>query len=112
VYASASGAVVRWFHSPSGNIECEVAADPRGSYAYCQTFKPPRSAKLSAAGHVRVCVGVRCVGNGPLNAFTLRYGKTVRVGPFRCTSGRSGMGCVVTRSGHGFLISRERVARF
>lgn len=113
VCVSAAGAVVRWFHSPSGNIECEVAAaDPRGTYADCQTVKPPRSVKLTADGRVQVCRGVRCLGNGPTNAFTLRYGQAIRVGPFRCTSRKDGIRCVVIRSGHGFFISRERVTRF
>jgi hypothetical protein len=58
-----------------------------------------------------VCRGVGCLGNGPENAFTLRYGRSVRVGPFRCTSRRDGMLCVVVRSGHGFLINRDRVKR-
>lgn len=113
VSASSAGAVVRWFHSPSGNIQCEVAsAAPRGTYAYCQTFEPPRSARLTANGRVQICRGERCIGNGPENAFTLRYGTGVRVGPFRCTSRRIGMRCVVVRTGRGFFISRERLTRF
>jgi Family of unknown function (DUF6636) len=46
------------------------------------------------------------------DAFTLGYGKSVRLGPFRCTSRRIGMRCVVMRSGHGFVISRARLKRF
>ena len=105
-------AKVRWFHSPSGNIQCEVAAnDPRGTYAYCQTFEPLASVKLNRAGHSKVCHGGSCVGNGPENAFTLRYGKSVTVGPFRCTSRTSGLTCVVTSSGHGFRIARRGIER-
>ena len=48
------------------------ANDPRGTYAYCQTFEPLASIKLDKAGHSKVCHGGRCVGNGPENAFTLR----------------------------------------
>jgi hypothetical protein len=58
------------------------------------------------------CPGTRCLGNGPENAFTLRYGRSVTVGPFRCTSQTSGMRCVTTSSGHGFLISRNRLSLF
>jgi hypothetical protein len=105
--------MVRWFHSPSRNIECEVAAaDPRGTYAHCQTIKPPRSVTLTANGHVRICRGVGCLGNGPTGAFTLRYGQTTKVGPIRCTSRQEGIRCVIMPSGHGFLISREKIAQF
>src|SRR4051812_4294379 len=63
--ATAAGKV-RFFHSPSGNIQCEVAAhDARGTYAYCQTFNPVESVKLDAAGHSKVCRGGTCVGDGP-----------------------------------------------
>jgi hypothetical protein len=113
VAAVAAAAAVSWFHSPSGNIECEVAARSiQGTHAYCQTFTPARSATLDAAGRTRVCRGTGCLGNGPENAFTLRYGRSVTVGPFRCTSLVSGMRCVVVRSGRGFLISRQGVRRF
>ena len=113
VSATAARAAVRSFHSPTGNIECEVAAtDVRGTYAYCQTFRSPKSIRLAASGRMKVCTGTRCLGNGPEDAFTLRYGRSVDLGPFRCTSRTTGMRCVVRRSGHGFLISRDRLVRF
>lgn len=109
--APAATAKVRWFHSPSRNIECEVAAhDVRGTYAYCQTFNPVASVKLSRNGHAKVCHGSSCVGNGPENAFTLGYGHSVTVGPFRCSSSRAGMRCTVGR--HGFTIGRAGIRRF
>src|SRR3954453_1803597 len=66
---AASGAV-RWFHSPTGNIECELAAnDPRGTYAYCQTFVPTQTATLRPSGRTAVCTRRACaVGNGPAAA--------------------------------------------
>jgi hypothetical protein len=103
---------VRWFHSPSGNIQCQVSAnDLRGTAAFCQTFEPSRTATLHRNGRTTLC-GARCVGNGPENAFTLRYGHSVVVGPFRCTSLKSGMKCVVRSSGHGFKISKQSIKRF
>jgi len=36
----------------------------------------------------------------------------VQVGPFRCTSLRSGIRCVVSASGHGFLIGASVFKRF
>jgi hypothetical protein len=109
---AASDAAVRWFHSPSGNIQCElVAGEPRGTYAFCQTFRRPRSVTLRRSGAMRVCNGTGCLGNGPENAFTLRYGRSVRVGPFVCTSLRQGMRCLVARTRHGFILSREGLKR-
>ena len=106
VPASAAAGTVRWFHSPSGNIECEV----RTAYAFCQTGTPARSVELRANGRLRRCGGVRCLGNGPTNATTLGYGRSLDVGPFRCTSLTTGMRCVARRTGHGFLLSRAGVA--
>jgi hypothetical protein len=97
----------KFFNSPSKNIGCQVG----GKSAYCQTFKPLRSVTLSAAGALKTCSGVRCVGNGPTNAFTLAYGRSVNAGPFRCTSLLTGMQCIVVRTSHGFRISRAGVTR-
>jgi hypothetical protein len=112
--AGASRSTVRWFHSPSGNIECEVTwHDVRGTYADCQTFKPLQTAVLGANGHTSICAHRPCsVGNGPTNATTLRYGHSLRVGIFRCTSTMAGVRCVVIASSHGFRIAREGVTTF
>jgi hypothetical protein len=96
---------VAWFHSPSGNIQCEV-----GASAYCQTFVPLQTVTLSANGRTRVCSHRACpVGNGPENATALAYGRSIHVGAFRCTSRRSGMRCVVVATGRGFTIARQGV---
>jgi len=105
VAALAPGATVRWFHSPTGNIECEL----RATSAYCQTFKPFGHVVLHTNGRLDQCRGELCVGNGPTNATTLAYGASVVVWPFRCTSLRTGMRCTV--HGHGFLLSRTGVKR-
>jgi hypothetical protein len=112
--AAAEPQTVRWFHSPSGNIQCEVASgDPRGTYAYCQTFTPLQTAKLRRNGHTAVCSRRSCpVGNGPEGAPALGYGRSLRVGVFRCSSARSGVRCVVVASGRGFAIARAGIATF
>jgi hypothetical protein len=103
---------VMWFSSPSGNIQCEVSSGkPRGVYANCQTFQPGRSVTLRADGRSTVC-GLRCLGNGPEDAFVLAYDTSARLGPFMCTSQTTGVRCVVSRSARGFQISRERIKRF
>jgi hypothetical protein len=80
-------------------------------YVFCQTGMPPRSVELRVNGRLKRCTGVRCLGNGPTNATTLQYGRSLVVGPFRCTSLTTGMRCVVRRTGHGFLLNRAGVAR-
>jgi len=102
----------RWFHSPSLNIGCEIDWHRPGisDRAYCQTYRPARSVTLSRTGALRICSGVGCIGDGPENAFTLRYGKATRLGPFRCLSLATGMRCTVP-SGRGFLLSRSGVER-
>jgi len=108
-----SNATVKWFHSPSKNIACEVSVGlPRGTYALCTTDKPPQRAVLKANGHTSVCVRIHCLSNMPVNSLKLAYGKSVRLGPFRCTSRSDGMRCIVVRTGRGFLISRETVTVF
>jgi hypothetical protein len=112
VAAAPAAAGVRSFHSPSGNIQCELDWQRAGvpNRAYCQTFEPARSVAMNRTGGLRICRGVGCLGNGPENAFTLRYGHATRLGPFRCLSLASGMRCTVP-SGHGFLLSRSGVKR-
>jgi hypothetical protein len=105
---------IAWFHSPSGNIQCEVAShDVRGTYASCQTFRPLQTATLRANGRTTACTHGACpVGNGPENAITLAYGRSIRVGVFRCTSRVTGVRCVVIATGHGFTIARKGVKTF
>jgi hypothetical protein len=105
--AAAVTTPTRWFHSPSGNIQCEVASNGgTGAHAYCQTFSPARSAQLTANGALRVCRGVACLGNGPTTSTRLAYGSSIRVGPFACTSLTAGVRCIVVSSRRGFTISR------
>jgi hypothetical protein len=111
--AAAQSNVVRWFHSPSGNIGCEVASgDVRGTYAFCQTAVPPQTVELKANGRSVVCHRACNIGNGPVNALNLAYGHSLRVGIFRCSSAVSGVRCVVIASGHGFTIARAGVKTF
>lgn len=106
----------RFFLSPSGNISCELDYDPGSTVpelptgAFCQAIKPARSVKMSPTGRLKICRGVRCLGNPPENAFTLNYGRSTSLGPFKCRSVRPGMRCRV-RSGRGFLISRSGIDR-
>jgi hypothetical protein len=46
------------------------------------------------------------------HAKVLRYGTSLRVGPFTCASRTSGLTCKSRTSGHGFRISRQRQKTF
>jgi hypothetical protein len=111
--ASASGQTAqRFFVSPSGNISCEIDLfSAANRTAYCQTVSPAASITLFPDGHVKKCVGVRCLGNAPEGVRALAYGASTALGPFRCTSLTTGVRCVVSRSRHGFLINRSGVFR-
>jgi hypothetical protein len=85
--------------------------DVRGSFVYCQSVKAPHSVTMSVDGRLKLCRGIRCLGNAAVNTPTLAYGKQVTVGRFRCRSLRSGVRCTVIRSGKGFLIDSKTVRR-
>jgi hypothetical protein len=101
----------RFFHTPNGNIECELDdGGGAGVQAYCQSTQPPRSVTLGADGKLKRCTGVGCIGNGPDNASVLEYGHSVTLGPFTCRGGINAISCTVKR-GAGFSISRSAVTR-
>jgi len=102
----------RFLLSPSGNISCEMDLfSATNRTAYCQTFSPPSSATVFPDGHVEACFGIKCIGNPPEDVRTLPYGDSTVLGPFRCSSLTAGVRCSVTRSHHGFLISRSGISR-
>ena len=53
-----------------------------------QTGAPPRSVRMNARGTYRVCNGQTCLGNPPQGVPALPYGRSIRVGGFRCSSAR------------------------
>ena len=119
------------FRSPSGNINCIGQAAYAGTPAFAQCLvkkatwprRRPRPASCDldwdaqtlAVGSRRVSVG-SCRGDiGPLcinpadPCFTLAYGRSVDIGPIRCTSAPSGVTCRYRATPRvGFLIARER----
>lgn len=111
--APAASAAVRWIDSPTGNLACEMADhDRRGSYVTCQSLRRPRSVTMGPRGGLRICRGEACLGNPPFDAtVTLAYGRSARLGRYRCTSSEDGMRCRVIASGRGFLITRDGVRR-
>ena len=107
VPASAS-ASRQTFRSPTGNITCEVSAGgTSGTWVFCQSFRRPQSVRLSPEGEVAFCTtGRDCLRSRPLNpTMRLKYGASVRIGPFRCLSRRYMISCWVVSNRHGFSIN-------
>jgi hypothetical protein len=118
------------FRSPSGNINCIGQAASTGSPAFAQCLvktatwpsRRPRPAgcdldwdpQTLEISKRRLYVG-SCRGDiGPLctdpsdPCFTLAYGRSVTIGPIRCTSATTGVTCRYrTAPRVGFRIARE-----
>lgn len=121
--ADAANTLVQ-FTTPSRNIGC-IALNTSGAWdlrcdirehSYRAPAQPSScqedygdSLTLARTGRARwTCHGDTALP--PANGYgfrTLRYGNSLRTGPFRCTSRVSGMTCT-NASGRGFVISRER----
>ena len=66
---------------------------------------------LTRKGHLKICRGEKCVRNPATGTPTLRYGDAISLGPFRCTSLRAGVRCLIKRTRHGFVLSARNVER-
>jgi Family of unknown function (DUF6636) len=119
------------FQSPSGNINCYAGPAFQGSPAFAQCLvrkqswpslraRPascdldwdPATVSLSrrraTVGSCRGDIGPLCVNTSD-RCSTLGYGRSVDVGPIRCTSTTAGVTCRYrTGRRQGFLIARER----
>jgi hypothetical protein len=108
--AAATGPPSFLFSSPSGNIIC--GAPPRSSLVVnCQERGTARyfDVNLYVGGSVRRGNG----GGDPGESYvrTIPYGHSVSWTAARCTSLKTGMRCVLTRTGHGFLINLAGIHR-
>ena len=98
------------FRTPSSNIICDLAfSSPRQGRIGCAVRSTgtrdayPKTWSLAAAGRVTVAR----IDNSPdPNGAVLAYGHSLRRGPFRCASSRTGLECRSVWSGHGFFLSR------
>lgn len=102
--AGAHAARIEHFWSPTRNLACEMTK----RHVFCTVLSRREHGKLRRDGTV---VRSPQRADPPIGARTLRYGRRVNVGRFRCTSKRRGMKCVVRRSGRGFLASRDGFER-
>src|SRR5437762_4473291 len=102
-----------FFFGPGPTTSCELDAGVPtvGTAAYCQTYPHAQSATLRADGSLKICHGMKCIGNPPEMTPTLVFGASLTTGPFRCTSLHTGIKCVVMKTGHGFLISPTTITK-
>ena len=111
----------RFFHSPSGNIDCVVSGDFARCDIRARTFKAPRrpaSCDLEWGSTLTVARKSRrgafgCVGDTARDpkAKALAFGRSIRVATMRCTSRIDGVRCHNGR-GHGFLVGRAAYRLF
>ena len=108
VWPAVAQARILAFKSPTGNITCVISTDAdQPQFAQCELRSKAKGFFVSRRGHVR-SYGVDPFDDLSGRRFVLRYGRSVRLGPFVCISRATGMTCRSRLSGHGFTISRER----
>lgn len=94
------------FPTPSKKIACRVYDEGTGLVIRCDLyFLNDRAVRMTRTGKARLIHVTDAIGDP--KAQVLGYGTTKHVGPFTCTSRRTGLSCH-NRSGHGFTVSRER----
>lgn len=111
--------------SPSDNIYCDMGDSSFYRGVRCDVRvhtwpRPPRPSGCDLDWGDSLYVGTRgvarwtCHGDTLLgsDSYVLPYGRSLRVGRFKCTSKTTGMRCVNLRTGHGFLISKSKRTRF
>jgi hypothetical protein len=93
------------FQTPSKKIACRIYDEGKGLVIRCDLFfLNDRAVRMTRRGKARLIHVTDTIGDP--KAPVLAYGKTKRVGPFTCTSRRTGLSCH-NRNGHGFTVSRE-----
>ena len=95
----------------NGNVTCGIHRNRfRGSRSGFDSEKPSRRWFVNVNQFALVEVSTRPFGSSPVRV--LRYGQTLRVGFFRCTSRVAGLTCVSRHSAHGFFLSNTRQRTF
>ncbi|MDB5661363.1 MAG: hypothetical protein JWS10_3978 [Cypionkella sp.] len=111
------------FHSPSGNIQCAIST---GDYAQVRcdmsaltpTYRTaPPDCEFDWGSSFAVDAGgpgyLACVSDAVADpgGLELGYGKSITLGPFTCSSEKSGMECS-NLGGHGFKLSKAKQRLF
>jgi hypothetical protein len=86
-------------YAESSEITCGPNHVPRPWRRYAE-------ATLNTSGKLTTCHGLRCIGNyGGAPLPTVTIGRPVAIRRFTCTALNAGVGCYVTGSGHGFVLT-------
>jgi len=106
---------LKYISSPTGSIQCALGGANGG--VYCQTFEPDQHVSMDAHGKLDICHKTPnrgCAGNAgeDVHFTTIPYGSSFSLGGVRCSSAFTGMTCVITATGRGFLIARQAIKRF
>jgi hypothetical protein len=103
-----------WFSSPSRNLGCYVTTTSVRCDAIAFSYTPPpkpASCHLNWGPSIHVTTSGRarfgCISDTVDGSMRiLRYGDSIAIASFRCTSRITGVTCSDTRDGHGFRIAR------
>jgi hypothetical protein len=110
--ATPAVAKTRSFQTPSHNIRCAYfSTQGPGPWIRCDVLSLNDTAFRLDRTHKGKRIHVTDAAAGP-HARVLRYGHSLKVGPFTCTSRRSGLTCKSRVSRHGFKLSKQRQKRF
>lgn len=112
--APASASAIVGFHSPSGNIRCDILkTGVRCDIQQRSWQSPPKpnscefdwgqSIGLARQGKAHFL----CVSDATDPGVELAYGDALSSHRFRCKSLTSGVRCTNKRNGHGFKLSRQ-----
>jgi hypothetical protein len=118
--APGSNVSPRSFVTQGKNVGCELGLDRHVpgpvTYVFCLAYRagsPYRTAvavRMTGSAQLTVCHGRLCIGNRGREP-VLKVGHSIRLGPFRCTSLRLGVRCMVTRRHRGFRLSTAGLKR-
>jgi hypothetical protein len=100
--ATAASATPAFFHSPTGNIECQL----QKKLVYCESLAAQRTVTMKKDGTLKLCA-TACLSDGPEDAITLAYGKSIKRGSIKCSSAQDGITC--RTHGKGFRIDKSGV---
>ena len=116
-----AASTLRFFHSPSRNIDCVLTSDSARCDIRSRTFRAPKRpsfcdlewGSVLSVGKTSRRGSFACVGDTARDPRSpvLAYGKSLRVGSMRCVSRTDGMRCN-NRRGHGFLLGRAAYRLF
>jgi hypothetical protein len=115
----ASATAIVGFHSPSGNIRCDILkSGVRCDIGQKSWQSPPQPGSCEFDWGQSIGLGRQgkahflCVSDATEPGRELAYGESIARHRFRCKSLTSGVRCVNKRNGHGFRLSRESYRLF